>query len=171
MERAAANPAGHFEHVILVDPPTSARAAELVAAAREDWDEPGAGEGAPGFLHPSWTEAELPFSLQALAERFPTRNGVGRIYRALREAGEASGVELREALAGGGAHPLAPETAARSFRVLRELDLVSGEPNRGDGAVGVVSSEGTDLERSAAFRAYSDELSETQQYLERRKQP
>ena len=83
----------------------------------------------------------------------------------------SSGSGLREALAGPGAHPLAPEPAARCFRVLAELNLVAGEPSGGDGTVGVVSSEGTDLERSAAFRAYRAEHSEAQQYLERPKQP
>jgi hypothetical protein len=78
---------------------------------------------------------------------------------------------LRAALAGPGPHPLSPETAARCLRVLRELNLVRGEPGSGDGVVGVVSSEGTDLERSAAFRAYSDEFSEARQFLERPKLP
>ena len=91
---------------------------------------------------------------------------------ALRDAGEVErAASCVEALAGGGAHPLAPEAAARCFRVLAELGLVRASPNGGDGAVGVVSSEGTDLERSAAFRAYSADHSEALQYLERRKQP
>ncbi len=82
-----------------------------------------------------------------------------------------SGAELRAALAGGGPYPLGAETAARCLRVLSELDLVRGEPAAGDGVVGVVSSEGTELERSAAFRAYSDELSEARRFLERPKLP
>jgi hypothetical protein len=122
-------------------------------------------------LHPRWTEAEVAFSLAALGEQTASRATVAGVFRALREAGESAGEDLREALGGGGAHPLAPESAARSFRVLRELNLLAGEPNRGDGTVGVVSSEGTDLERSAAFRAYSEEFSEAQRFLERRRQP
>jgi len=100
-----------------------------------------------------------------------SRPAIAAAFRALREAGEASGSRLREALAGGGAHPASAEAAARCFRVLAELGLLAGEPSGGDGTVGVVSSEGTDLERSAAFRAYRADHSEALQYLERRKQP
>lgn len=99
------------------------------------------------------------------------RKTVARVFRSLREVGESRGPELRRALAGDGPHPLAPEHAARSFRVLQELGLLAGEPERGDGVVGVVSSEGTDLERSAAFRAYSEEFAEAQRFLERPKLP
>jgi hypothetical protein len=55
--------------------------------------------------------------------------------------------------------------------VLSELDLLQGETNGGAGTVGVVSSEGTKLERSGAFRAYSEELLEARLFLERRKAP
>jgi hypothetical protein len=106
-----------------------------------------------------------------MEEQTASRGTVARVFKALREAGESSGPQLLAALAGDGAQPLAPEAAARCFAVLREVGLVAGEPNAGVGGVGVVSSEGTDLERSAAFRAYREEFSETQQYLERRKLP
>ncbi|MGV1047977.1 MAG: single-stranded-DNA-specific exonuclease RecJ [Solirubrobacterales bacterium] len=161
--------AEHFEHVVLVDPPPSPRARELAGGAPEDWAE--GASGAPGYLHEPWTEAEVGFSLSVLAEQLASRESVARVFRGLREAGETSGRPLRQALAGAGAHPLAPEAAARSFRVLTELGLVAGTPNGGDGVVGVVSSGATDLERSAAFRAYSEEFSEAQRFLERPRQP
>ncbi|HEX6665884.1 MAG TPA: single-stranded-DNA-specific exonuclease RecJ [Solirubrobacterales bacterium] len=156
LERAGDAIAEPFEHVILVDPPSSATAGAL------------AGEG---FLHELWTEAELEFALGVAASRAPSREVIAGVYRALRAAPEHAGAELRAALSGDGAHPMAAETAARCFRVLRELELVRGEPNSGAGAVGSVSSEGTDLERSAAFRAYSEEFSEAKRFLERPKQP
>jgi single-stranded-DNA-specific exonuclease len=152
-----------FEHVVLVDPPGGA--GEEARAGRPR------GAGTAGFLHQLWTEAELEFSLAVLGRRFASRETIAGVFRSLREAGELGGEELRAALGGGGAHPLGPEAAARCFRVLAQLDLLSGEPNAGNGVVGVVSSEGTDLERSAAFRAYSEEHAEAQQYLERRRQP
>ena len=81
----------------------------------------------------------------------------------------------RRGAAGGAARrrPQAPqpEAAARCFRVLDELGLVQGAPEGGRGTVGVVSSEGTELERSAAFRAYGARHQEGLRYLERRKQP
>ena len=152
-----------FEHVVLVDPP------------RGELDELRAGlpcaEEGPGFLHALWTEAEREFAAKALAEQWATREGVAATYRALRRTGDARGSRLREALSGGGSHPLCPEACARRFRVLRDLGLLQGSPEGGAGVVRVVSSVRTDLQRSAAFRAYSERLSEAQQYLARPKLP
>lgn len=158
--------AAAFEHVILVDPPRSA-----ADEARAQRPHERGGEGPPGYLHLLWSEAEQAFAAAAAAEQWATREGVAATFRAIRDAGEASGDALRDALRGSGSFPLCPEAAARRFRVLSELGLVQGEPGRGDGVVRVVSSEGTELERSGAFRAYSAENSEAQRYLGRRKLP
>lgn len=150
-----------FEHVVLVDPPRSAL------------DEMRSGlpcaEGHPGFLHVLWSEAEVEFAGKALVEQWPGREAVAASFRALRELGEAQGGGLRNALAGTGNHPLSPEACARRFRVLSELRLAQGAPEGGAGLVRVVSSERTDLQRSAAFRAYGERLSEAQQFLARPK--
>jgi single-stranded-DNA-specific exonuclease len=155
--------AARFEHVVLVDPPRGEADAVRVGLP--------CAEGPAGFLHVLWTDAERDFAAQALAEQWATREGVAATYRALRQTGDARGCRLREALSGGGAYPLCPEAAARRFRVLRELGLLQGAPDGGEGVVRVVSSVRTDLQRSAAFRAYSDRLSEDQQYLTRAKLP
>jgi single-stranded-DNA-specific exonuclease len=155
--------AAAFEHVVMVDPPRGVADESRCAAAHAGAE--------PGFVHQLWSEAENGFAVSAADEQLASRAAVAGAFRGLRDAGEASGSELRKALAGSGVHPLGPEAAARSFRVLAELGLVAGEPSRGAGSVGVVSSEGTDLERSAAFRAYRAVHSEAQQYLERPKQP
>lgn len=166
----SADLAASFEHVVLVDPPSSA-VVEALASRPLEAPVAEAGAQAAGFLHQLWSEAELPFALAALEEQTAARKTVAAIFRRLRDAGETSGADLRQALAGAGPHPLAPESAARGFRVLAELGLLAGAPNGGDGVVGVVSSEGTDLERSAAFRAYSDEFAEAKRFLERPKLP
>jgi single-stranded-DNA-specific exonuclease len=150
-----------FTHVVLVDPPPSSQLETQAGIAAA----PG------GYLHPVWGEAEQRFSLSVLAAECAQREEVAAVFRGLRDAGEASGEELRSALAGPAARPRRPEAAARCFRVLAELGLVQGAPDRGDGVVGVVSSEGTDLERSPAFRAYSARFKEGVQYLEGRKHP
>ena len=155
--------AAAFEHVVLVDQPRS-ELEELLAGFP-------CPEAGPGFLHVVWTEAEREFATRALGEQWATREGVAAAYRSLRQTGDARGRRLREALAGAGAHPLCPEAAARRFRVLHELGLLQGSPEGGDGIVRVVSSVRTDLQRSAAFRAYSARLSEAQQYLARPKLP
>jgi single-stranded-DNA-specific exonuclease len=150
--------AASFEHVVLVDAP---RSATDVQRARS-------GEG---FLHPLFSAAEHDFSLGVLARQAPSRETIAALFKALRAGDEPTGPGLRGALAGPGPHPLDPETAARALRVLLELGLVAGSTNAGDGVVGVVSSEGTDLERSAAFRVYSEEHSEAQKFLQSPKFP
>ncbi|HEX7058634.1 MAG TPA: single-stranded-DNA-specific exonuclease RecJ [Solirubrobacterales bacterium] len=151
-----------FAHVVLVDPPPSARLERLASLPSP--------EG--GYLHLAWGEAEHRFALSMLESRCARRGELIPLFRCLRDAGEGlSGEELREALLGDGAHPRDPETAARCFRVLAELDLVQGAPDGGTGVVRVVSSEGKELERSAAYRAYSAAYEEGKRYLERRKHP
>jgi single-stranded-DNA-specific exonuclease len=154
--------AAAFEHVVLVDPPRGAADETRVGLA--------CGE-AGGFLHAPWTEAEREFSSQVLDEQWASREGVAATYRALRQTGDVQGGRLREALSGPGAYPLCPEAAARRFRVLRELGLLQGSPDGGAGVVRVVSSVRTDLQRSAAFRAYSAKISEAQRSLTRPKLP
>jgi hypothetical protein len=150
-----------FEHVVLVDPPRGAL--DELRAGRP------CAEGEAGFLHVLWSEAEREFAGKALAEQWPGREAVASCFRALRERGEASGEQLREALAGAGNYPLCPEACARRFRVLAELGLLQGAPEGGAGVVRVVSSGKTELQRSAAFRVYAERLSEAQQFLARPK--
>lgn len=155
--------AGAFEHVVLVDPPASEGDEQRAAFP---WERDGT-----GFLHVLWTQAEADFAAKVLAEQWPAREEIAATFRTLRDLGEAGGEALRQALSGTGAHPLCPEASARRFRVLSELDLVQGAPEGGAGVVRVVSSERTELQRVAAFRAYSERLSEAQQYLARPKLP
>ncbi len=171
--------ASHFEHVVLVDAPRAAADLERVSLAfgapgpSQPPEEGGAGraETSPGFIHPLFSAAEHEFSLGVLARQAPSRETIIGVFKALRAGGQLSGPGLRAALSGPGPHPLDPETSARAFRVLLELGLVAGSTNAGGGVVGVVSSEGTDLERSAAFRVYSKEHSEAQQFLQSPKFP
>ena len=150
-----------FAHVVLFDPPPTARLECLASRPTK--------EG--GFLHLAWGEAEHRFALAVLESRHAQRGELAMVFRDLRDAGEVSGEELRQALLGSGVHPRDPESAARCFRVLAELGVVQGAPEGGAGTVGVVSSERTELERSAAFRAYSARYEEGKRYLERRKHP
>jgi single-stranded-DNA-specific exonuclease len=149
-----------FTHVVLVDPPPFAHLEPVLSRT--------AGEGC--YLHRAWGDAEWRFANAALDEQFARRPTLIVAFRDLRDAGETSGEELRRALLGGGPHPRSPETAARCFRVLAELGLAHGITDCGAGTVGVVSSEGTDLERSAAFRAYSARHQEARRYLEGQRQ-
>lgn len=150
-----------FEHIVLVDPPAFAHVEDLASRATR--------EG--GYAHLAWGEAEHRFALAMLEEQLARRTTLIALFRDLREAGEVSGPELFAALRGSGQHPRSPETAARCLRVLSELGLAQGSTARGAGSVGVVSSEKTDLERSAAYAVYGARHQEGLQYLARRKNP
>ena len=158
---AAPDLAARFEHVVLVDPPPFAHLETLATRATV----------ARGYAHLAWGEAEHRFALAMLDEQLARRQALIGLFRDLREAGEASGEELLEVLQGSGPHPRTPEGAARCFRVLSELGLVQGAPADGGEGVGVVSSEGTELERSTAYCAYGARHQEGLRYLKRRKQP
>ncbi len=150
-----------FDHVVLVDPPAFEHLERLASLP---------GEGG-GFLHAAWGEPERRFAALMLEAQLAGRRELAAAFRELRDAGEAGGEELRKALEGGGSHPRAPEAAARCLRVLAELGLVQGEPHGGAGKVGVVSSEKTELERSAAFRAYRARYEEGTRYLASHRHP
>jgi len=160
--------AGRFAHVVLADPPTSARQEALAGCALDGWS---GGDAHPGFLHLAWDEGDVSAALAVLEEQLARRPVLVGVFRGLRDAGEASGEELQAVLRGGGPRPRSPEAAARCFRVLDELGLVQGAPEGGDGTVGVVSSEGIDLDSSEAFRAYGARHQEGLRYLRRRKNP
>ena len=89
-------------------------------------------------------------------------------------AGRPDAIEAplaRELLCGDGrAHPHSPEVAARAARVLCELELLRWDGDGEDRRLKVVSSSGTDLERSHAFRFYRDRLEEGRRFLSERRQ-
>ncbi len=146
------------EHVVFVDPPQF-EAVERAAMAGE------------GYAHLAWGEAEGRFSRAMLDEQLARRDTLIALFRDLREAGEVGGGDLLNALRGAGRFPRSPEAAARCLRVLSELELVRGAPAEGDGELSVVSSGETELERSAAYRAYGARHQEGLRYLERRNKP
>jgi len=151
--------ARRFEHVVFVDPPQFAHVEELASAGE-------------GYVHLAWGEAEHRFARAMLDEQLARRETLVAAFRDLRDAGaELGGEELLAALRGGGRFRRSPVTAARCLRVLGELELVRGATEAGGGRVGVVSSEGTELERSAAYRAYGARHQEALRYLGRRKNP
>jgi single-stranded-DNA-specific exonuclease len=168
LARAASAVAAAFEHVVLVDPPTSDAAEALASLPWRRVSEP---PRSSGYLHRLWSAPEGDFAARVLAAEAPSRATIAAVFRRLRERGECDGAELRATLAGEAPHPLSAETAARCFRVLDELELVARVPGANGGRVGVVSSKGTDLERSVAFRAYTDQHAEATRFLESRKMP
>jgi single-stranded-DNA-specific exonuclease len=149
-----------FEHVVLVDPPCFAHLDRLAARP--------CGEG--GYLHLVWGEGEWRISHAALSSRYAQRRELIAVFRDLREAGPMNGEQLRKTLRGTDKQPRNPRGAARCLRVLSELNLLEADENLAEGVTGVVSSQRTDLERSAAFHAYGARYQEGHKYLESRRQ-
>jgi single-stranded-DNA-specific exonuclease len=151
-----------FAHVTLVDPPPSAHLEALAGAGK-------------GYLHLAWGDAEVDLALRVHDTEWPLRQGLAATYRALREAATANGgaataEPLVRALAGDGRHPRTPEQAARRARVLDELGLLRWHGSGTSRTLGVVSSEGQDLERSGAFRAYRARHEEGKRFLSSKRQ-
>jgi single-stranded-DNA-specific exonuclease len=149
--------AAAHDHVVLVDPPPFPR---LMALARSS-DESGR------FLHPVWGEAEHAFALSVLEEQYGLRMSLRSLFRDLRAAAPAHEDSLQLALRGGvGRHHRSPQLAARCMRVLAELGLARIDLESGARRLGAVSSDGTELKRSATFRAYSARHEKGKRYLE-----
>ena len=147
--------AGRFAHLVLVDPPPFAHLERLCAAG-------------DGYLHRLYGKPEREFALRVHADEWPSRGSLAALYRALgaRAGDRLVAAHARTVLCGEGrAHPLSPEAAARSARVLGELGLLGWHGSGADRALGVVSSAGTDLERSPAFVAYRERYEEGRRYL------
>jgi single-stranded-DNA-specific exonuclease len=119
-----------YAHVLALDPPAADTQAALI-------DE---------RFTLAWGEAEVSFALRAHEAGYDVRPVAAAVYRTLRDC------SLQDAVA---AAP-SPAAAGRALRVLGDLGLV-----RTDGqSAQLLPARRTELERSAAFRAYTTRLAE-----------
>ena len=108
---------------------------------------------------------------RSLDEPPASRQTVAARFAAFARPGRRAGPTSRLALGGAARTRSGRRRAARCFRVLGELDSLPASRG-GAGAVVVVSSEGTDLERSAASAPTASRiLGGIRQFLARPKQP
>jgi single-stranded-DNA-specific exonuclease len=147
--------AERFAHVVALDPPAGAgaRGALGVRAAAEG----------PGYTHLSWGEAELRFAEQMHELEYGLRASLVVLYRGLRQLERAVGEELERLLRGEGPHGRPARLAGRLIRVLAELELVSLD--RDLPALAIAGAAPTALERSPAFRVYSQRYEDGRRYL------
>jgi hypothetical protein len=144
--------------VVLVDPPPFGYLESLAARGGESpWS--------AGYLHPAWGPAELDLARRVHAAEWDMGETLPRVFRALRSVEAAAGDSLVALLEGSGRHPRSAEQSARSVRVLVELGLLAWAQDGGERGLRVVSSERTDLERSAAYRAYRSRHEEGERFL------
>ncbi len=150
-----------YQHVVLVDPPASAEMMALAAAASRP----------QCYLHPVWGDAEIAFALSVLEEQYGLRQALRSLFSDLRAAVPCEEEALRGAMRGSGRHPRSPELAARCMAVLGELSVAEIEAQTGCRRLGAVSSNQTDLRRSASFRAAGARREEGTRYLESLRDP
>jgi single-stranded-DNA-specific exonuclease len=139
-----------FGQVVVLDPPSSALGRELVLAGF-------------GYTHLCWGDAELRFAQQMHELEFGLRTSLVALYRSLRERGRVAGEELEALLRGDDAHGRSARLAGRLLRVFTELELVSLDRYRP--SLELAGAAPTQLERSAAFRAYTRTFEDGQQFL------
>ena len=148
-----------FAHAVAIDPPP-ARALDHSLA-----------RGA-GYLHLAWSEAHLDLACRAHEAEWPTRAVLAAVYRALREladgGGEVPEEAVRHTLSGPAPYERSPEAAARCLRALVETEAVLVHPAAPGRSLRVVSSAGSELERSAAFAAFRARSQEGVRYLTER---
>ena len=147
--------ADRFAHLVALDPPAGASGH---AALRADRDRAG-----HGYTHLAWGEAELRFAEQMHELEYRLRDSLVTLYRGLRQLGRAAGGELEHLLRGDGPHSRPARLAGRLIRVLAELELVSLD--RDLPALAIAGAAPTALERSPAFRVYSQRYEDGRRYL------
>ena len=139
-----------YAHVVALDPPTSAAGDRALRAGA-------------GLASLAWGEPELRFAAQVLERECDLRASLVPVYRALRACGRAAGAELEQLLRGDGAHARSARLAGRLIRVLSELELV--ELVRDPPAMALLDHAPTALDRSPAFRFYSELYEDGTRYL------
>jgi single-stranded-DNA-specific exonuclease len=112
-----------------------------------------------------WSEAELRFAEQMHEQEHGLRASLVALYRSLRARQRVIGGELEHLLRGEGPHGRSARLAGRLIRVLVELELVSLD--RELPALAFAGAQPTKLERSPAYRVYSLQYEEGQQFLSR----
>jgi single-stranded-DNA-specific exonuclease len=148
--------ADRYAQIVVLDPPTSVGADRTMR------------RGA-GYTQLAWSEAELPFAQQMHELEYGLRASLTTLYRVLRERQRVAGEELEHLLRGDGQHARPARLAGRLLRVLTELELVSLD--RHPPTLVLAGVQPTELERSAAYRAYVQIYEDGQQFLKRATAP
>jgi len=146
--------ADRYAHVVALDPPAGALQLILL-------------ELGAGYTHLTWGAAELRFAQQMHELEYGLRASLVALYRGLR--GRVTGQELERLLRGEGPHSRPARLAGRLIRVLAELELVSLD--RELPALAIAGLGPTALDRSAAYRVYTQRYEDGQQFLNNNTNP
>ncbi len=138
-------------HLLAVDPPPVAAGLDVVRAV------PG-----EGLALLAWGEPEREFALAHWRSQLDLRPPLTEVWRTIARAGTLEGAELERALRGEGAYPRSGALCGRLLRVLGELGLAEVEGR----VLRATPGPRTDIDRSAAHRAYAARLAEAQRHLD-----
>jgi len=142
--------AAGFEHLVALDPPPRGAGDPLLRLAP--------------LGHAAWGAPEAEFALRVWTAQLELRPALVDAWRALRALRAPDAEELRGALCGSGRYPRSPECCGRVVRVLGELGLIAFDPDRL--TCQVLEAPRTELDRSAAYRAYRERLAAVSRALE-----
>jgi single-stranded-DNA-specific exonuclease len=143
--------AGRYEHLVALDPPAGAVQSSLLTVGA-------------GYTHLGWGTAELRFATQMHELEYGLRASLVAFYRGLRSRGRVAGQELEHLLRGEGPHGRSARLAGRLIRVLAELELVSLDRDLPALAIAGLAAP-TALDRSAAYRDYTQRYEDGQRFL------
>ncbi len=139
-----------FEHLVALDPPTCPAQEQLLV-----WGN--------GFTHLAWGDAELRFARQMHEFEYGLRTSLVALYRSLRASPRVAGEELERLLRGDRSPGRPARLAGRLIRVLAELELVSFD--RDLPALALAGGAPTSLDRSPAYRAYTQRHEDGRRFL------
>jgi single-stranded-DNA-specific exonuclease len=142
--------AADYQHIVVLDPPAS-KVQEAITKLGD------------GYTHMAYGEAELRFAKQIHELEYGLRASLVTLYRALRERGRVAGEELEHLLRGDGSHARSARLSGRMLRVFTELELISLDLDLQ--ALAIASAQPTELERSAAYRTYTQLHEDGQRFL------
>lgn len=143
--------AAPYTHLLALDPPPVEEGVGLLTRA------PGA-----GMIHLAWGGDECAFAAAYWGAQLTIRPALVELWRSLAR-GPLEGESLEAALRGGGAYPRGGAEGARLLRVLGDLGLADFD--FAQRSCRAVPGARTDLDRSAAGRAYAARLAAAERYL------
>ncbi len=142
--------ADRFDQVVALDPPSCPEHDQLLRCGA-------------GFTHLAWGEAELRFAEQMHDFEYGLRSSLVALYRSLRLRRRAVGEDLERLLRGDTSPGRPARLAGRLVRVLSELELASLD--RDLPALALTGGAQTALERSPAYRVYSQRHEDGRRFL------
>ncbi|MGI9094905.1 MAG: DHHA1 domain-containing protein [Thermoleophilaceae bacterium] len=143
--------AAAYPHLLALDPPPTEEGVALFAGALGH-----------GSAHLAWGDPECSFTAAYWRAQLALRPALAELWRAL-DGGSLAGDALASALRGSGAYPRSGALGARLLRVLSELALVDFDV--ATRSCKALPGARTDLERSAAHRAYGARLAAADRFL------